>query len=464
MLSSSVVAQQQLFTTAGGATFTVPAGVLTLKVECVGGGGAGGRVTPSNILDTDAAGGGGGGAYAMSIVPVTAGNTYNLYVGAGGTNTGTSTQGENSWWDTNIVLADGGETRTGNDEVNGVLGGQASNSTGDVTYSGGNGGNGNEGDADGGGGGGAAGSSGQGTNGATVTGGGPTTNYGGYGGSGGDDGAYGDPGGDYGGGGGGSSANGSQDRDGGPGGSGLVAVTWTEVTGMTPASVCAAAMDTIILTGSNFTDVDSVTVNGTSVAYSVDSGVQISITSLNGASSGDVIVYTGHGSAKASSPLNVNNYSVDVIADGTGAVLTADYNGTNGATYQWIDCLNGNAPITGETDTTFTAAVNGLYAVIVSENGCDVQSSCFTVNTVGFSENSIDLQVFPSPTNGWITVNAPQVIERIILLDCTGKVVFSNAIGQYETQLDLSEFASGIYVVKVDLEDQLIQKRIILSH
>jgi hypothetical protein len=91
-------AQTQQFTIAGGDTFTVPSSCLTLKVECIGGGGAGGRVTPSNIFDDDAAGGGGGGAYAMSIVPVTGGNTYNVYVGNGGTNTGSSTQGEDSWW------------------------------------------------------------------------------------------------------------------------------------------------------------------------------------------------------------------------------------------------------------------------------------------------------------------------------------------------------------------------------
>ena len=51
----------QLFTTAGPHNFTVPTGVLSVKVECVGGGGAGGRVTPSNVFDDDAAGGGGGG-------------------------------------------------------------------------------------------------------------------------------------------------------------------------------------------------------------------------------------------------------------------------------------------------------------------------------------------------------------------------------------------------------------------
>ncbi|MEZ4916139.1 MAG: hypothetical protein R2836_04050 [Chitinophagales bacterium] len=38
------IAQQQQFTTPGSGTFTIPNSVVSLKVECIGGGGAGGRV------------------------------------------------------------------------------------------------------------------------------------------------------------------------------------------------------------------------------------------------------------------------------------------------------------------------------------------------------------------------------------------------------------------------------------
>lgn len=65
-----------------------------------------------------------------------------------------------------------------------------------------------------------------------------------------------------------------------------------------------------------------------------------------------------------------------------GTVLTADL---SGATYQWIDCSN-NSPIAGATNQSFTATVNGNYAVEVSENGCSATSACESINFIGISE------------------------------------------------------------------------------
>ena len=69
------------FITSG--TWTCPAGVTSVQVECWGGGGAGGSAT--KISTTSGGGGGGGGAYVKAnTVAVTAGNNYTVTVGAGG--------------------------------------------------------------------------------------------------------------------------------------------------------------------------------------------------------------------------------------------------------------------------------------------------------------------------------------------------------------------------------------------
>src|SRR5690606_39110319 len=60
-----------------------------------------------------------------------------------------------------------------------------------------------------------------------------------------------------------------------------------------------------------------------------------------------------------------------------------------GATYQWIDCDNGNVPISGETNQSFTATGNGNYAVEVTQNGCTATSLCTMVNIVGVGNNQL---------------------------------------------------------------------------
>jgi len=119
------------FTASG--TWTVPAGVSEAIVEVWGAGGGG----------TTNVGGGGGGAYSRKTVSgLTPSQNKAVVVGVSAANT----NGGDSTFDTNVVIAKGGKSG-----ANGGQGGQASEGTGDVKFSGGNGAQGT-GDKGGGGG------------------------------------------------------------------------------------------------------------------------------------------------------------------------------------------------------------------------------------------------------------------------------------------------------------------------
>ena len=68
----------QVYNTAGTFTFTAPAGVTKIMVECWGAGGGGAGTNSGN------SGGGGGGGYGKQILTVVPGNNYSVIVGAGG--------------------------------------------------------------------------------------------------------------------------------------------------------------------------------------------------------------------------------------------------------------------------------------------------------------------------------------------------------------------------------------------
>lgn len=165
--------QTTTFTSSG--SYTIPAGITYLIVECWGGGGAGGGVTSKN----SSAGGGAGGAYVKGVLSVTPGATYNYTVGAGGTGTtGDGNAGGSSWFGSpTSIMAVGGTggkgVSNGTQNVPGVgLGGVAptsGNVGGSVNYYGGSGGNGSGTTKTSGGGGGSAGysSNGNAANGST---------------------------------------------------------------------------------------------------------------------------------------------------------------------------------------------------------------------------------------------------------------------------------------------------------
>ena len=139
-LSSQTI---QTFTTVGSQTWTCPAGVTSVTVQCWGGGGGGGG--GGTVFDA-AGGGGGGGAYASSVLAVTPGNVYPITVGAGGAagaNTGGGGgAGATSTFNSTNVMAVGGNGGGGaSTAVAGTagVGGASASCLGTFKYSGGNG-------------------------------------------------------------------------------------------------------------------------------------------------------------------------------------------------------------------------------------------------------------------------------------------------------------------------------------
>ncbi|MEJ1238484.1 PA14 domain-containing protein [Chryseolinea sp. T2] len=218
----------------GTSTFTVPAGVTLITVEVWGGGGAGGGNTTAN----DGAGGGGGGGYSRSVFNnVSAGNSWSVQVGTGGTGgTGVGGSGIASSFGLGTaqeVVANGGNG--GNPPVsgNGGVGGNgATAGTGQFTSTGGSGGTGRDNNTGRGGGGGSSGGSaangvGGGNGGGAGAGAGGTAPTGGGNGAGGGlEGANGSNATQVGGGGGGSGDNTGTNRTGGNGGPGQIVVTY----------------------------------------------------------------------------------------------------------------------------------------------------------------------------------------------------------------------------------------------
>ena len=243
----------QTYTTSG--SFTVPAGVTSVTVECWGGGGGGSSAT-------NAAGGGGGGAYTKAVFTgLVGGNTISYTVGGGGS-AGANGTSSTSTFNTTTITANPGQSTS---SKTGGSGGAASAIAGVVTasYAGGAGGNaaansgGSNNEAGGGGGGsalttanGTAGSNG-GNSTTAVTSGGNGTGVGGGGAA--ADGSPAAVAGSTPGGGGGGRGEGSSTS--GVGAKGQVIFTWTcptySISSSAASAACQGATSTVTLTGTS---------------------------------------------------------------------------------------------------------------------------------------------------------------------------------------------------------------------
>lgn len=170
------------------------------------------------------------------------------------------------------------------------------------------------------------------------------------------------------------------------------------------------------------------------------SNTTVSYTFANGASNGCDSTVT--------LILTINN--VDNTVSLSGITLTAHQ---TGGTYQWLDCNNGNAPVSGEIAQSFEPTVNGNYAVEITVNGCTEISNCVVVNSVGIQslgENSWN--VYPNPNNGIFTVVSSQEFNNatIEIYSPLGQLVYKQVHSGDNIVIDLSEQPTGVYILKVN--------------
>lgn len=153
-----------------------------------------------------------------------------------------------------------------------------------------------------------------------------------------------------------------------------------------------------------------------------------------------------HATVSASGPL--------VFCPGGSVVLSANAGG--GLIYQW---LKNGVDITGATDIDYTATTAGVYRCLVTKapTGCSKLSNTATVTVAcreGEAESIIQnplFSIYPNPSTNKITVEIQSLndSELLIIMDITGKQLEEITITQAVTTIDISNFSSGIYLIKL---------------
>lgn len=159
---------------------------------------------------------------------------------------------------------------------------------------------------------------------------------------------------------------------------------------------------------------------------------------------------------------NLSFYAaVDTSVTVNANVITAN---AASATYQWIDCGNGNAPIPGETNQTYTASANGDYAVIVTANGCSDTSACVNINTTGLAKGGAhaSVSVYPNPAGECITILATDVsVLAVAIFDVNGRCVFQKNIAN-RTRIDVAALECGVYTLTAKAGERVINRKLII--
>jgi hypothetical protein len=127
----------------------------------------------------------------------------------------------------------------------------------------------------------------------------------------------------------------------------------------------------------------------------------------------------------------------------------------NASTYTWLDCAT-NTLIPGQNSASYTPTVSGTYAAIVTNSCGSDTSTCEPIEVQGVNENSeAIISIYPNPSVGIFTVSAKDaVIEYGALYSVNGELLQRNAYHANEITIDLSEYATGSYLLYLMTESQ----------
>ena len=131
--------------------------------------------------------------------------------------------------------------------------------------------------------------------------------------------------------------------------------------------------------------------------------------------------------------------------------------------YQWIDCTS-NLPIEGENAAVFSPTENGTYAVILSDSLCEVSSACITISSLGLSSQDFEnaFLIYPNPMQDKLYIEQDHKGEMSLkITDNQGRTLLRSALIQPKTELDLSQYAPGIYHIIIQQEKSILRKIII---
>jgi hypothetical protein len=152
--------------------------------------------------------------------------------------------------------------------------------------------------------------------------------------------------------------------------------------------------------------------------------------------------------------LNLTVYNVDVSVTIVDPTITANL---IGASYQWLDCGNGNSEIIGATNQSFVPTTNGMFAAEITENGCVDTSNCATISSAGIENNSIfdGVSITPNPSTGLVNLQLGSLNNLDIkVFNTNGRLIYSKEnINSATHQIHLKE-SPGIYFVKLLTKNQ----------
>jgi hypothetical protein len=187
-----------------------------------------------------------------------------------------------------------------------------------------------------------------------------------------------------------------------------------------------------------------------SINITVDDDYSCTITDINGCQNSD--------------EMSLNIYALPNVDLGADMIIDEDQTLILGTQqghpeYLWSTGETTNFIVISAADLNL--GINIISVTVTSSNDCAVEDELSITVIEGAGINSDianSYSVYPNPTNGIIEIKGENFVS-VSIFDYTGKEILSSK----ESRLDLSDFAKGIYIVKINTDTNTFSSKLILQ-
>jgi hypothetical protein len=223
--------------------------------------------------------------------------------------------------------------------------------------------------------------------------------------------------------------------------------------------------------GTNFTTIQEWTMTAKSAAKGVrdgrDQGTwhQFSV-DLSDYAGQEIYIALRHFNCSDMFYLDIDDVELSVAAKSTRDEIVGYniYRSTDGISYDLIGTVAGDvyeyfdAPGAG----TYYYQVTAVYEGCESEpavSGENPEENFVMVGVTGVGEDNDNVNLFPNPTKGNVTIQAKDM-NRITVVSVLGQVVFDTELDQDEYVLNMAQFTTGMYMVRIYTNEGVTVKRV----
>jgi hypothetical protein len=152
-----------------------------------------------------------------------------------------------------------------------------------------------------------------------------------------------------------------------------------------------------------------------------------------------------------------NSVVLDWTENGHATSWTVNYKDNNATQWSTVTANAHPYTLTGlQPETDYSA-----YVVANCEDGQSGPSNMvqFTTLPDGIADYEQTISLYPNPNNGQFTVNRVQgAVDRVQVYDVYGKLLKTVEVNANTVELDVREFAAGMYFVRVSTEKGVVTK------